>query len=66
MSIDTELLELARAVEAYDTRLQLMSKDDGRFWFRREIEERRGAAAARLAELEAEHGRSSDEPPAAA
>ena len=70
MSIDTglvELLELARAVEGYDTRLQLMSKNDRRnAWFRREIEGCRAAAAARLAQLEAARGWRADEPPPAA
>jgi hypothetical protein len=70
MSIDAELLELlelARAIEGYDTRLQLMSKNDRRNpWFRREIEERRAAAAARLAQLEAARGWRADEPPSVA
>jgi hypothetical protein len=51
---DANLLErdeLARAVEAYDTRLQLMPKGRQMDWFRREVEALRRAAAERLAEL---------------
>ena len=57
MSVDTELLELAREVQALDVRLRLMSPDDQRnMKFRLELEGRRAAAAARLAEVEAARG----------
>jgi hypothetical protein len=59
MSPDAEMVELARAVEAYDTRLQLMPSARHMDWFRREVEALRHAAAARLAELEAERGEQS-------
>jgi hypothetical protein len=65
MSVDTELLELAREVQAYDVRLRLLSNDRRNGKFRRELEELRAAAAAKLAEAEAAHGWSTDEPSSA-
>jgi hypothetical protein len=65
MSVDTELLELAREVQGCDVRLGLLRADDIRnLEVRGELEQRRTTAAARLAELEAEHGW--QEPPPAA
>ena len=63
MSVDAELLQLAREVQACDVRLGLISADDRRnVQFRRELEQRRATAAARLAELEAEQGWSESDP----
>jgi hypothetical protein len=62
MSIDTELLELARLVHAYDVRLRLISPDHQQYsQLRQQLEARRAAAAAKLAEAEAAHGWSTDD-----
>jgi hypothetical protein len=67
MSVDTELLALAREVQACDVRLALLPPGNGRrAAFRSELEERRASAAERLATLEAEHGWQPEEPPPAA
>ena len=67
MSVDTELLALAREVQGCDVRLGLLPPEDRRnVELRRELEERRASAAERLAALEAQHGWKPEEPPPAA
>ena len=65
MSVSTELLDLAREVQACDVGLNLLRADDSRnLEARRELAERRAIAAKQLAALEAEHGwQPADEPP---
>ena len=58
MSVSEELMALAREVQACDVRLGLLpvASDDRNDAFRRELQDRRRDAAARLAQLEAEGG----------
>jgi hypothetical protein len=66
MSVDTELLALAREVQGCDVRLGLLPPDESRnLELRRELAERRASAAERLAVLEAQHGWHEEPPPAA-
>jgi hypothetical protein len=59
MSVDVEMLELAREVQACEVRLGLMPAslgDSRNEAFRQELLDRHAIAAKRLAELESEHG----------
>ncbi len=65
MSVNEEMLKLAREVMACDVRLGLLSA--GRdSTFRQDLQDRRSIAATRLAELEAQHGWQPDDEPSPA